>query len=116
MEKRFFKNIPYTLIFAKRKTLTIIIRDGEVIVRAPKHCLIQFIENFLEQKSDWIVKNLQISQKKLEQKKALEHTEDIRTMKQILQKFVENRVEYFWRQTNFPKYTSIRITQSKKRW
>lgn len=48
----------YKLVRMKRKTLTIVIADGEVIVKAPKSTAIERIESFVAQKSEWIQKKL----------------------------------------------------------
>ena len=50
--------IKYELIRSDRKTLCISIRDNKVIVRAPLRMSITKIEDFVRQKSEWIVKQL----------------------------------------------------------
>lgn len=48
----------YKLVRAKRKTLAITIRDGEVIVKAPKNMSLDHINNFVAEKERWINKKL----------------------------------------------------------
>ena len=48
----------YKLLRQNRKTLTIQIRDGEMIVKAPLRKPIAEIESFIESKSSWISKKL----------------------------------------------------------
>ena len=48
----------YKLIRSKRKTLTICIKDGEVIVKSPPRISVEHIEKFLEEKSEWVSKKL----------------------------------------------------------
>ena len=48
----------YKLIRSKRKTLTICIEKGEVIVKSPKTTTVEHIEAFLAQKEKWIAKKL----------------------------------------------------------
>lgn len=48
----------YKLIRSKRKTLTICIKDGEVIVKSPLRISVEHIEKFLEEKSEWVSKKL----------------------------------------------------------
>lgn len=48
----------YKLIRSKRKTLTICIVAGEVIVKSPKTTTVEHIEAFLAQKEKWITKKL----------------------------------------------------------
>ena len=51
--------IPYTLIRSDRKTLAIQIKEGEVIVRAPRQAIKADIEKIVEEHRDWIEKALQ---------------------------------------------------------
>lgn len=48
----------YKLIRSKRKTLTICIVAGEVIVKSPQKTTVEHIEAFLAQKEKWITKKL----------------------------------------------------------
>ena len=48
----------YKLIRSKRKTLTICVAQGEVIVKSPKTTTVEHIEAFLAQKEKWIAKKL----------------------------------------------------------
>jgi len=49
----------YTLIRSKRKTISIIIdREANIIVKAPERVSLQYIESYVNSKSDWIEKNV----------------------------------------------------------
>lgn len=48
----------YKLIRSKRKTLSISITDGAVTVKAPRSTSLEYIEDFVNRKSDWIEKKL----------------------------------------------------------
>lgn len=48
----------YKLVRAKRKTLAVSIKNGEVTVKAPKTAALDRIERFVESKSRWIEKKL----------------------------------------------------------
>ncbi|MGN1060699.1 MAG: M48 family metallopeptidase [Candidatus Coproplasma sp.] len=50
--------IKYELFRSSRKTLCISIRENKVIVRAPMHTPIAKIDDFVRQKSGWIIKQL----------------------------------------------------------
>lgn len=54
----------YKLIRSGRKTLSLIVRDGELIVRAPMFANIKFIEDFIDIKKDWIGSKINISREK----------------------------------------------------
>ena len=46
----------YQIVRSSRKTICIqLSRDGNVIVRAPRHCPKWYIENFVNSKTDWIL-------------------------------------------------------------
>ena len=50
-------SFPYTIIYSKRKTIAIQIKvDGSVILRAPERCPRKILEEFLEEKTDWVIK------------------------------------------------------------
>lgn len=48
----------YEIIYAKRKTLSLIVRDGKVLVRAPFKTSPDFIDHFVQSKATWIEKHL----------------------------------------------------------
>jgi predicted metal-dependent hydrolase len=56
--------IDYKIINQKRKTLSIQIDNGEVIVKAPMRYPNREIRAFIDKKEKWIQKHLDISQKK----------------------------------------------------
>lgn len=85
-----------------------------MIIRAPSRCQNIFIEKFVHAKSDWIEKNLEKIQEKTPQKKF--SLEEINEMKKILKNYIIPRTEELWQQTDFPKYSSIKITKSEHRW
>ncbi|MDE7394744.1 MAG: M48 family metallopeptidase [Clostridiales bacterium] len=59
------ESIKYTLVRAKRRTVAVCIKDGEVIVKAPLKTPIYAIENFLNQKAGWIAKKTEVSRARL---------------------------------------------------
>ena len=54
----FSGGIEYSIVRSKRKTVTISIRDGVVTVKAPPRTSVEYINEFVAQKSAWIVKKL----------------------------------------------------------
>ena len=48
----------YELVRSKRKTLSVQITEGKIIVKAPPRMSVEHIENFLNEKSAWIRKKL----------------------------------------------------------
>lgn len=61
-------NIPFQVVRSSRKTIAIQInRDGTVIVRAPRRCSQVAIDAFVQEKQEWILKQLTLcSQKETE--------------------------------------------------
>lgn len=56
----------YKLVRSNRKTLSLVITGGELIVKAPKKTTVEHIEGFIAQKSGWIRKKLAEYGKKTE--------------------------------------------------
>lgn len=54
----------YKLVRSRRKTLSLIVRDGELIVRAPIFASIKFIEDFINVKKSWIYSKINVSTEK----------------------------------------------------
>ena len=49
----------YEIIYSPRRTTALqVTPDGRVIVRAPKRCPRSFIEAFVRQKEDWVIRQL----------------------------------------------------------
>ncbi len=67
--------ISYEIIYSKRKSVAIQIRpDGQVIVRAPYGCPRSFINSFIHQKADWIVKHSAENKQRYEKQVQLKKT------------------------------------------
>lgn len=108
----------YTLIRSNRKTLAIQInKNAEIIVRAPLRAPLFLVEKFLEEKSEWILKNQQkMRERNLKNpKKNLSETE-ILEMKNNLKKYIIPKVVEWHKKTDFPAYGTIKITKSETRW
>ena len=61
-------NIEYEIKYSKIKNIYIQIKDGKVIVKAPRRVSKKEIEKILEQKSEWIQKAVEKETKKQEKK------------------------------------------------
>ena len=53
-----FKDVKVNIIRSDRKTLSIQLKTGEIIARAPLHMKDEEIYSFIESKKSWIEKNL----------------------------------------------------------
>ena len=66
--------ITYTLIRSKRRTLTIQVKEGELIARAPMKLAKRDIDRFVESKRDWIADKLTASKERTAHRNAHELT------------------------------------------
>lgn len=108
----------YTLIRSSRRTLAIQIdREWSLVVRAPRLYPVYLIERFIEAKKVWIEKHKEkaVDRKEKVEKKTYSDAE-IREMKKRLMEYLIHRVPELWEWRWLPKYTSIKITKSDKRW
>ena len=53
------KKIEYHIVYGKIKNLYIQVKDGQIIVKAPKYLSKKDIYNILDKKRDWILKKLE---------------------------------------------------------
>lgn len=53
------KKIEYNIVYGKIKNLYIHVKDGNVIVKAPKYISKEYIDNIIDKKRDWILKKLE---------------------------------------------------------
>lgn len=105
--------IDYELIRSDRRTLGLRVRDGRVIVRAPRRVSKAQIERFIQSHADWIEK----AQTQQAEKQAAhpdptaeEHAAYIRAAKELL----PQRVAY-WSERMGLKPAQVRITSAQRR-
>ena len=48
----------YKIVYSQRKTVGLHVKDGELTVRAPYGVDLEFIENLVSSKKDWIEKSI----------------------------------------------------------
>lgn len=82
-------NLEYEIKYSKIKNIYIQIKDGKVIVKAPRRVRKKEIEEILEQKSEWIQKTIEKETKKQE-KKPLYTKEEF---KEIVEKYANELVK-----------------------
>ena len=108
----------YTLIRSSRRTLAIQIdRSGTLIVRAPRLYPVYLIERFIESKKSWIQKHIEKAEDRKQKTEQKEYSEaEVHEMKKRLMEYLRVRVPELWEWRWLPKYTSIKITKSERRW
>jgi predicted metal-dependent hydrolase len=92
-------SLPYTLIRSKRRSLSLQInKHGELIARAPIRMNVDFIEDFIERKKDWIKKHqtriVNSAQNTVHTKEYSD--KEIQEMKQKLREYIIPRVQELW--------------------
>ena len=75
-------SIQYEITYSKIKNVYIQIKEGKVLIKAPKRISKKELETIIEQKKDWIEKNLEKEKKKQEKKQL--YTQE--QFKQIIEK------------------------------
>ena len=110
--------ISYQIIRSSRKTMSLEIKaDGSVVVRAPL-CLSEAkIQKFVEEKQEWILKNLEKIQKRDAQKENVQKLSALE--RQHLQNkacvVIPRRVAYYAEKLGV-SYGKITLRQQKTRW
>ncbi len=103
----------YTLIYSDRKTLSVSIRDGEVIVRAPKNTPMKRIEAFLNKHRGWILEKLAASKIISDRIDKLTDKE-IAELKREARRYLTVKTEYYANIMGI-NYSRISITSAKTR-
>ncbi len=105
----------YTIIRSKRKSLGIqVTNTWKVIARAPTRMSISLIEEFMIKKIVWIQKHTRELSQNIP--KPILTKDEIKVQKNNLKIFIIPRIYELWNWKNLPKITSIKITQSERRW
>ena len=103
----------YTLIKSNRKTISIQVKDGEVIVRAPLRAPERMINQFVISKEEWILSVLE-KQAERANKYPEPTAEEIKALKNKAKDYILPRVEYY--SSIMGLYPSdIKINSAKKR-
>ena len=115
---KILEKISYQIIRSQRKTMSLEIKpDGQIIVRAPLRLSQVRIRRFVEQKQEWILKNLEKIQKREVQRETvpgLSKEERTRLQQEACRKIPE-RTAYFAEKIGV-SYGRITLRQQKTRW
>ena len=105
------------VIRSRRKTLSVEIREGHLLVRAPLRISNAEIARFLQEKQGWIDKHLAGARAREEAKKdvPLLTEEELRTLVQEAKRLIPDRVAYFARLLGVT-YGRITIRCQRTRW
>lgn len=91
------RTMKYTVIRSNRKTLALQIKDGELIIRAPRKAKQAEIDAMIDQHRMWIEKHLQKAEQHRQAADALEPLtmEEIRSLADQALKVIPERVRYY---------------------
>jgi predicted metal-dependent hydrolase len=103
----------YTVIYSDRKTLSLSVKDGMAVVRAPRRVPKSVVESFVEKHADWIYKTIEKQKKASEIFSALTDAEVLKLKKQAKLYFKVKAEEYS--KIMGLDYGRITITSAKSR-
>ena len=112
----------YEIIYSSRKTIAIqVTRDGCVLVRSPRRCSRSYIDDFVSNNENWVLKHLARAKELGEQKKSaasshppLSATDRSRYI-EIARDIFTRKTEYYARIMGV-SYGRISIREQKTRW
>lgn len=105
----------YTLIRSCRKTLSVQVKDGAVIVKAPNRMALREIERFLQEKQVWIEKCLAKHEKAVEDAGGTLTQEQLETLRELAKERFRQRVCYYAPLVGV-SYRRITVRCQKTRW
>ena len=106
--------IDYTVVKSKRKTIAIQVKeDGKVIVRAPRFCTQKRIREFVNEKTDWILRAQEKQAEATEKFKGLNEAE-ITMLKAQAKVILKDKVDYY-SQLMGVEAQNVKITSARKR-
>lgn len=106
-----------SVIRSKRKSISIEIKSGAVLVRAPKWMKDKDIKKFLLLKKSWIEKHLELNKERQEKIKDLKPftDEELKELTEQAKKVIPERVDFYADKIGV-KYNRITIRHQKTRW
>ena len=110
-------DIKVTIIRSNRKTLSIQLKSGEIIARAPLRMKDKDIYAFIESKKDWIEKHLAaINEREKKLSDTVPFTEDeLKTLAERAKVIIPERVKYYAPKIGV-SYGRITIRNQRTRW
>ena len=103
----------YKIIYSRRKTLSLCVKDGEIIAHAPIGFSEKRIDDFVNSKKEWVLGALK-KQKDRNEKYVGLSEEKISEIKKSAKEYFNEKTAYFASIMNL-KYSRITITSAKTR-
>lgn len=103
----------YDVVYSDRRTLALTIKDGRLLVRAPRRTTTEKIERAIESHRKWIEKHLEKQRQRVDLTAALTE-EQIRELRRIARRVLTYKTDYYSKIMGL-KYGRISITSAKTR-
>ena len=103
----------YSVIYSKRKTIALSIKDGNLVVRAPYFTKKSRIEEIIKKHSPWIEKHIERQREKIQKRENLTE-EKINELKAMAKQVLPLKAAYYAKIMGV-KYGRITITSAKTR-
>jgi len=103
----------YEVIYSKRKTVNIKVKDGNVIIKAPIKIKREELFKIIEKHKDWIAKAIEREKTKLEKYENLTE-EEIKALKKEAKIYLTQKCEHFAKIMGL-SYNRITVTSAKTR-
>ena len=107
------KVVEYDIVYSSRRTLSLCIKDGKLVVRAPYGATRDKIDEALSSHEEWIKENLERQNNKRERFERLSD-KDIEQLKALAREILPRKVAYFAERMGV-RYGRITITSAKTR-
>ena len=103
----------YSIVYSKRRTVSLTVKDGELIVRAPRGLSRSRIDDIVKKHEKWIKKKLDLQ--KISRELFGDLTDDdVVALKRDAKRYFEQKADYYAKIMGL-KYSRITITSAKKR-
>lgn len=124
------EEIEYTVVRAKIKNIYIQIKNGKVIVKAPKQVKEEYLKELVEKKSKWINKKLEDGRKETKENNKPITEKQIEYLKQTIETSIEKytknigqrprkitikNIKYAWGSCSAKKNITININLARKK-
>lgn len=102
------------IIYSKRRTLSVTVRDGKVIVRSPFGLSDEIINNFLDKHRAWIERKVKLTQIIFDEMDKITES-DIKRLREEAREYLTAKTEEYSKKMDL-KYGRITITSAKTRY
>ena len=103
----------YEIIYSDRRTISLVVKDGKLIVRAPKRVQREYIDAFVQKNNIWIEKSIEKSKTNVDPLANFSRKE-IEELREKARRILEGKTQYYSKIMGL-KHGRITITGAKTR-